>query len=373
MPVFVPERRAVLVTGGALLAAGLPGLGALARADGLAPTPTMRGGANNYRPGAPIVERIGGGGFLMTGSVRRAGSGAPLPGRRIQMWAHTTEGHERDERSHGATLSREDGTFELDMPQIVPAFGQSARPPRLRCRPRRRRVRDGVPAPRDGERERDDAARRLRAAARLSERRTARTALVWALLAAALIAPLGVAATSPLLAWRQPIYIAAGLAGVTGLCLLLVQPLLAAGALPGLAADRARRLHRATGIVLLAAVAVHVGGLWITSPPDVVDALLLRSATPFSIWGVIAMWAVVAAALLVPFRRRLRARTWRSGHTALVGVSVAGTVVHALLIDGTMGTVSKVALCALASIATAKAVADRKAWRAWRATSRRRT
>ncbi|ABG31344.1 hypothetical protein RD1_1722 [Roseobacter denitrificans OCh 114] len=31
-----------------------------AQASGLAPTPTMRGGANNYLPGAPIVERIGG-------------------------------------------------------------------------------------------------------------------------------------------------------------------------------------------------------------------------------------------------------------------------------------------------------------------------
>ncbi|MGB3406157.1 MAG: twin-arginine translocation pathway signal [Jannaschia sp.] len=95
-----------------------------ARAQGLAPTPTMRGGANNYRPGAPIVERIGGGGFLMTGTVRRAGDGAPLAGQRIQVWAHTTEGHERDPESHGATLTDANGVFRLDMPQIVPAFGQ---------------------------------------------------------------------------------------------------------------------------------------------------------------------------------------------------------------------------------------------------------
>jgi hypothetical protein len=108
---------------GTLLAAGAR-LTVPARAAGLAPTPTMRGGANNYRPGAPVVERIGGGGFLMTGSVRRAGDGAPLQGIRIQIWAHTTEGHERDQRSHGATLTRADGTYELEMPQIVPAFGQ---------------------------------------------------------------------------------------------------------------------------------------------------------------------------------------------------------------------------------------------------------
>ena len=61
----------------------------------------------------------------MTGTVNRAGDGAPLPGRRIQVWAHTTEGHERDERSHGATLTDADGVFRLEMPQIVPAFGQA--------------------------------------------------------------------------------------------------------------------------------------------------------------------------------------------------------------------------------------------------------
>ena len=116
-------RRHLIATGAALLAA--PALILPARAAGLAPTPTMRGGANNYRPGAPIVDRIGGGGFWMTGTVRRAGDGAPFLGQRIQIWAHTTEGHERDARSHGATLTDESGAFRLEMPQIVPAFGQA--------------------------------------------------------------------------------------------------------------------------------------------------------------------------------------------------------------------------------------------------------
>ena len=122
------SRRTLLSVGaagaGVLLATGAPGFFLPARAQGLAPTPSMRGGSNNYRPGAPIVERIGKGGFWMTGSVRRAGDGAPLEGIRIQIWAHTTEGYERDPQSHGATLTRADGTFRLEMPQIVPAFGQ---------------------------------------------------------------------------------------------------------------------------------------------------------------------------------------------------------------------------------------------------------
>lgn len=116
------SRRTLLASGSA---AALTGISAPARAQTLAPTVTMRGGANNYRAGAPIVEKIGGGGFWMTGTVRRAGDGAPLGGQRIQIWAHTTEGHERDPHSHGATLSADDGTFRLEMPQIVPAFGQA--------------------------------------------------------------------------------------------------------------------------------------------------------------------------------------------------------------------------------------------------------
>ena len=116
------DRRTLIASGAAFAASS--GLIVPARAQGLDPTPTMRGGANNYLPGAPVVERIGGGGFWMTGTVRRAGDGAPLPGQRIQIWAHTTEGHERDPHSHGATLTDANGVFRLEMPQIVPAFGQ---------------------------------------------------------------------------------------------------------------------------------------------------------------------------------------------------------------------------------------------------------
>ena len=118
-------NRRTLLAASAAGAASATGLIVPAQASGLAPTPTMRGGSNNYRPGAPIVKRIGGGGFLMTGTVRRAGDGAPLEGQRIQMWAHTTEGHEREPQSHGATLTDKDGNFQMDMPQIVPAFGQA--------------------------------------------------------------------------------------------------------------------------------------------------------------------------------------------------------------------------------------------------------
>lgn len=190
--------------------------------------------------------------------------------------------------------------------------------------------------------------------------RRAHAALIWAGLAAAVCVPILAAAVSPLLAWRDPIYIAAGFAGIVAMVLLLVQPLLAAGYLPGLAMPRGRRLHRWIGGALVAAIVIHVAGLWITSPPDVIDALTFTSPTPFSAWGVIAMWALLAAVLLAAFRRRmrLRPRSWRVAHASLALVVVLGSVAHALLIEGTMETVSKVALCALVLAAMTKALAD---------------
>jgi predicted ferric reductase len=192
----------------------------------------------------------------------------------------------------------------------------------------------------------------------------ARSVLIWIVLVTAILVSIIAAATSPLLAWRQPIYIAAGFAGVIAMALLLVQPLLVGGYLPGLSGLRGRRVHRWIGGLLVTAVVVHVAGLWITSPPDVIDALTFTSPTPFSAWGVIAMWAVFAAAFLAALRRRLRLRprTWRIAHTSLVVVTVAGSVVHAMLIEGTMETMSKVALCALVIAATVKVVVDLRVW-----------
>ena len=192
-----------------------------------------------------------------------------------------------------------------------------------------------------------------------------RVTVTWAALGAALAVPIAAAATSPLIAWRDPVYIAAGFAGVIALALLLVQPLLVGGYLPGLRAPRGRRVHRWVGGLLVLAVVVHVAALWITSPPDMVDALLFASPTPFSAWGVIAMWAVFAAALLAALRRRLRLRprTWRLAHGSLAVLIVVGTLVHALLIEGTMETLSKAVLCALVLAAAAKVVTDLRPWR----------
>jgi predicted ferric reductase len=196
-----------------------------------------------------------------------------------------------------------------------------------------------------------------------------RVALIWVALAAAIGVPLAAAAMSPQLAWRDAVYILAGFAGIIALGFMLVQPLLIGGYLPGLPGRIGRRVHHWIGGALVVAVVIHVGGLWITSPPDMIDALLFSSPTPFSPFGVIAMWAIFAVALLATFRRRLRMRTWRIAHTLLAIVIVVGSAVHAILIEGTMETVSKAALCALVLAAAIKVIADQRVWRK-RATSR---
>lgn len=195
--------------------------------------------------------------------------------------------------------------------------------------------------------------------------RLGRATLIWAALAVAFGVPIAAATVSPLLAWRDPLYILACFSGIIALGLVLVQPLLIAGYLPGLPGYRGRRAHLWIGGALVVAVVVHVAGLWITSPPDMIDALLFTSPTPFSPFGVIAMWAIFAVALLAAFRQRLglRPRTWRMIHVPLAVVIVAGSAVHAMLVEGTMETMSKAALCALVLGATIIVMVDLRVWR----------
>ncbi len=189
--------------------------------------------------------------------------------------------------------------------------------------------------------------------------------LIWVAIALATGVPVALAATSEQLAWRGPVYILAGFAGIIALGLVLVQPLLIGGYLPPLSAYRGRRVHRWIGGALVLAVVIHVAGLWITSPPDMIDALTYTSPTPFSPFGVTAMWAIFIVALLASLRRRLglRPRTWRFLHMPLAIVIVAGSVVHCLLIEGTMETISKAVLCALVLAVTAKVMIDLQVWR----------
>ena len=119
--------------------------------------------------------------------------------------------------------------------------------------------------------------------------RPSRMILIWAALAAVIVVLVLLAAVIPLLQWRGLVYIAAGFAGLLGLALILMQPLLISGRLLGLSVYRARRARRWIGRMLARAIVLHVGRLWIVSRPDVLDVLQSRSPTPYSVCGVTAM------------------------------------------------------------------------------------
>ncbi|ASJ70787.1 twin-arginine translocation pathway signal [Granulosicoccus antarcticus] len=127
MAVLIRDRRSFLLSAGMSSVALLMAPGAVirpARAQAvLEPTSSMRGGSNNYSPNAPLVENLGTG-FLVSGTVRQAGDGAPLGNVRIQIWAATARGGEREPSNHGSVMSAADGTFRLEMSQVVPNFGQ---------------------------------------------------------------------------------------------------------------------------------------------------------------------------------------------------------------------------------------------------------
>ncbi|MGX9351746.1 ferric reductase-like transmembrane domain-containing protein [Shimia sp. W99] len=189
-----------------------------------------------------------------------------------------------------------------------------------------------------------------------------RSLAIWGTGACVLMVPFALATQSPLLQWRDAPYVVAGFAGILAMTVMVFQPLLAAAELPGLLRQRARRVHRWVGLLVLTLVGVHVAGLWLTSPPDVIDALLFRSPTPFSVWGVLAMWALVLSAGLAAMGPPMRPRLWRILHTALFLVIMVGSVVHALLIEGTMETVSKSVLCTVLIWVTVGAVLRRRVW-----------
>ncbi len=119
------SRRSLILGAGAcspvMIHAGWSGVAQAATV--LAATPSMPGGANNYVPKAPMVTNLGTG-FLVSGTVRRAGAGEPLANIRIQIWAATERGGEREPSNHGSVLTDAKGVFRLEMSQILPSFGQ---------------------------------------------------------------------------------------------------------------------------------------------------------------------------------------------------------------------------------------------------------
>ncbi|RWR11299.1 ferric reductase-like transmembrane domain-containing protein [Paenirhodobacter populi] len=159
----------------------------------------------------------------------------------------------------------------------------------------------------------------------------------------------GLAAASPLQRGREAVWIFGGLTGTAALALLAVQPLLVSG----VATRARRRRHRWLGAAILALALAHVAGLWLYSPEDITDALLLRAPTPFSAWGVAGLAGLLAAGIVSTLRRPIPPRIWRPLHLGLAVTGALCAVIHAWLIFGAMEPVSKALLCLviLASLA----------------------
>ncbi len=176
----------------------------------------------------------------------------------------------------------------------------------------------------------------------------------------ALIAvPLAAAVHSPLGASREAAWVAGSLLGVLALALLPIQALL-----PQRSSARrlsvSLRLHRVVGLLVLAATLGHVAALYVVSPDDIGDALVLQAPT-YSRLGVISavgLIVTIAFALLRP-KLGLDEPNWRVIHGALA-IAIVGTgVAHALMIRGALDGPIEIALCAAAVLAVAFAVFGR--------------
>ncbi|PZO02257.1 MAG: ferric reductase [Hyphomicrobiales bacterium] len=176
----------------------------------------------------------------------------------------------------------------------------------------------------------------------------------WLLIAVIAGLPVLVAAASPLQRGREALWITGGMAGVVALSLLFVQPLLMAAAPQLLQARAGVKWHRLGGIAIVAMVALHVGALYLYSPDDVTDALLLVAPTPFSLYGVISLWCLVLTAALAATRRVLKIghRPWRILHSVLAVAVVGAGAIHAIQIEGAMEEYSKLAICLAALVVT---------------------
>jgi predicted ferric reductase len=176
-------------------------------------------------------------------------------------------------------------------------------------------------------------------------------------LAALLVGPTLAALASPLQAGRDLSWVLGGLAGVVALGLLAVQVLLPTPFMDALLAGHDLRWHRAVGLAVAGIVLAHVVGLYVYSPDDVRDALVLAAPT-YSRLGVLSAWSVGLSIALAIARRRLGLTysDWQILHSALAVAIVTTAVGHTVMIRGTLDGPAELLACGAALVAVSAAV-----------------
>jgi predicted ferric reductase len=167
-----------------------------------------------------------------------------------------------------------------------------------------------------------------------------------------LLLPTVASAFSPLQEGRDATWIAGAVAGILALSLLVLQVLLPTPWLAGLDLP----LHRLLGLGVAGLVIAHVGGLYLYSPDDVRDALVLAVPTHTRL-GVLSAWTVLLSVGLALARRRLGLTysDWQVLHAALAVLIVGTAVGHTVLVRGTLDGPAELLLCAAAVLATSAA------------------
>ena len=122
--VFRAARCGLLTMAVAAASFAAPAAAQTSGGAGCAATETMRGGRNNFVPNAPLVDNLGRG-FVVSGTVRRAGTCEGLGNVRVQIWTATERGGEGEASNRGSVMTKADGTFRLETSPVVPNFGQA--------------------------------------------------------------------------------------------------------------------------------------------------------------------------------------------------------------------------------------------------------
>jgi predicted ferric reductase len=175
-------------------------------------------------------------------------------------------------------------------------------------------------------------------------------------LAAFLLVPVVVSLRSPLQQGRDATWVLGALFGVVALGLIAVQVLLPTPWLDDLLGGHELRWHRILGLSVAAVVVAHVAGLYLYSPDDVRDALVL-SAPTYSRLGVLSAWMLGLSIVLALARRRLGLTysDWQILHSALAVAVVGTAVAHTVMIRGTLDGPAEMLTCggALAAVSAA--------------------